>query len=640
MASIQPMMCIIQQSGFCDAKANHVTNQSSCTRRFWIGSSIFGWLSDNYGRKLCLLVSNVASACMAMLCASSSTYWWYLGWRTALGIGCAGLPTASYILATESVGRTVRGRAGTYSQLFYHIGEWILPLLAYCLQDWRQLYLAVAACCVVAGLLVVPVPESPRWLLLQGRQNEAVQTLGWLAHLNSRQLPAGLTLTMAAPAYESGSSICIAAADDSDLDRETGGLLGSTDLQAVVEPDMHECIGLLKADQASKHTDTDANSIINSSAWASTAGQPEHPAASAQQGSRNGFWLVLQHAQLRQYFLVTAMMTIVLATAFYVTNLALEGLQGSIYRNFILTSLGEAPTSLAAATAMDWVGRRFTIGTGLLITGLSCCSCSLLPLGWWVIVLASIGKGASSGTWNTAYVIAAELFPTSVRSAALSGSNQAARLGGVVAPAIICVSQQVRLPRLPYAVVGIAAVCTAALLSLLPEMLGQGQPDTVEDLERLYGKHHSGSSRGCSPHWWSFRSSEDSNGYNTAISSQQYHTGSCSKQVNVTRLMVQQYDVSYDLNLLALSNTAGCPLFARSSCLDSYLLYQLECRCGMDVGACVVVQVHSSTHSLFTLPHTSDSCCSCHLQHLQSCEQTSLVVKHPALCFSDQSSSA
>lgn len=68
-----------------------------------------------------------------------------------------------------------------------------------------------------------------------------------------------------------------------------------------------------------------------------------------------------------------------------------------------------------AAVAVDCVGRKVTIATGLWVTGIACGTCSLLPSGWWTTALASVGKAACSGTWTIAYIYAAELFPTSVR---------------------------------------------------------------------------------------------------------------------------------------------------------------------------------------------------------------------------------
>lgn len=158
-------------------------------RRYAIGSSLFGWLADTHGRKAGLLASSLSAACVTLLCAASSSYGMYVAGRLLQGLCCSGLPIAAYVLATESVGPTYRGRAGTGSQLLYHLGEWILPVMALLLQDWRLLYLAVSVLMVLTAALAAAVPESPRWQLLHGRQAQAVRTLAWLACLNGRQLP-------------------------------------------------------------------------------------------------------------------------------------------------------------------------------------------------------------------------------------------------------------------------------------------------------------------------------------------------------------------------------------------------------------------------------------------------------------------
>jgi MFS family permease len=158
-------------------------------------------------------------------------------------------------------------------------------------------------------------------------------------------------------------------------------------------------------------------------------------------------------------------------------------------------SAGEVPAALLAGVAVDSIGRRITVGSGLLLTGLTCCACSLLPPGWLTVALASAGKACCSGTWTVSYVYAAEIFPTYIRSVALAGTNQASRLGGVIAPGILYASERLGLPAAaPFAAVGAAALLTAALLSMLPETMGQPQPDSMADLDRLYGKHHSNSS--------------------------------------------------------------------------------------------------------------------------------------------------
>jgi hypothetical protein len=151
-----------------------------------VGSCLFGWLADTRGRRAALVASNLAAAASALACAASPSFAAYVGARTALGVACAGLPIAAYVLATESVGPPVRGRAGTLSQLTYHAGEWLLPAAALGLQSWRGLYGAVAALALATAALAAAAPESPRWQLARGQAGAAARTLSWMAAANGR----------------------------------------------------------------------------------------------------------------------------------------------------------------------------------------------------------------------------------------------------------------------------------------------------------------------------------------------------------------------------------------------------------------------------------------------------------------------
>lgn len=78
--------------------------------------------------------------------------------------------------------------------------------------------------------------------------------------------------------------------------------------------------------------------------------------------------------------------------------------------------------------------------------------------------------------------LCSELFPTLIRSAVLGYQNQAARVGGIIAPFIVMASAGSAGggSMLPFLTFGAASVLAGLLIFTLPETLGAPLPDTME----------------------------------------------------------------------------------------------------------------------------------------------------------------
>eukprot|EP00879_Flechtneria_rotunda_P022366 GHRR01023600.1.p1 GENE.GHRR01023600.1~~GHRR01023600.1.p1 ORF type:complete len:147 (+),score=50.07 GHRR01023600.1:265-705(+) len=125
--------------------------------------------------------------------------------------------------------------------------------------------------------------------------------------------------------------------------------------------------------------------------------------------------------------------------------------------------------------------RHNTMAIGMLLGGAGCIGCGIIPGSIGKQVLAAVGKFGISGSFAVAGIYTSELFPTLIRSAVLGVENQAARVGGIVAPFIVMAGAASGNGSLvPFLTFGVAAVLAGLLIFTLPETLGVPLPDTLQ----------------------------------------------------------------------------------------------------------------------------------------------------------------
>ncbi|XP_068014154.1 organic cation/carnitine transporter 2-like isoform X2 [Melanerpes formicivorus] len=155
-----------------------------------LGSFASGQLSDKFGRK------NVLFATLAMQTGFSFIQVFSTSWEMfsvlfmLVGMGQISNYVAAFVLGTEILGKSIRVQFSTLGVcIFYAFGYMLLPLFAYFIRDWRMLLLALT----LPGLLFIPlwwvIPESPRWLISQGRFQEAEDILRKAARINGIRAP-------------------------------------------------------------------------------------------------------------------------------------------------------------------------------------------------------------------------------------------------------------------------------------------------------------------------------------------------------------------------------------------------------------------------------------------------------------------
>ncbi|XP_025901384.1 solute carrier family 22 member 4-like, partial [Nothoprocta perdicaria] len=162
-----------------------------------VGSFVSGQLSDRFGRKSVLFSTMAVQTGFSFLQIFSTSWEMFTVLFLIVGMGQISNYVVAFILGTEILGKSVRIIFSTLGVcIFFAIGYMLLPLFAYFIRDWRMLLLALT----VPGVFCVPlwwiIPESPRWLISQGRYKEAEVIIRKAAKINGIPAPAVLFDTM------------------------------------------------------------------------------------------------------------------------------------------------------------------------------------------------------------------------------------------------------------------------------------------------------------------------------------------------------------------------------------------------------------------------------------------------------------
>ena len=149
-----------------------------------VGALFFGQLTDRFGRKKLFLLTLALYIAATLATAASWTAWFFFLCRFLTGAGIGGEYSAINSAIDELIPARVRGRVDLIINGSYWVGAAAGSAAAILLLDksllsanvgWRLSFLLGAI--LGLGVLVVRrnVPESPRWLFIHGREEEAEQ---------------------------------------------------------------------------------------------------------------------------------------------------------------------------------------------------------------------------------------------------------------------------------------------------------------------------------------------------------------------------------------------------------------------------------------------------------------------------------
>ncbi len=145
-----------------------------------VGSVVWGWLADIYGRRASILLSAVMFVGTA-ICGSMPNFWWNVGMCFLMGAAAGGMLPVTYALLAETMPSRERGwvlvLVGGLGAVGGYLAAsgcaaWLEPIFS-----WRILWFLNLPTGLLLIFLNAFIPESPKYLAARGRIAEAIRTL-------------------------------------------------------------------------------------------------------------------------------------------------------------------------------------------------------------------------------------------------------------------------------------------------------------------------------------------------------------------------------------------------------------------------------------------------------------------------------
>ncbi|XP_048734857.2 organic cation transporter protein-like [Ostrea edulis] len=413
-----------------------------------LGGFLCTGLSDKFGRKRVHIASHIA---IFILCLTTSFIPSYVGFvilRFFTGVVVEGLLLSSVTQYVETLPEEWRFCAEVMGLVWWTTGIVLLTPLALLMQNysWRYLQLLLSLLSVYSLAEYWLFDESLRWLMANGRLEEAERVVRKAAKMNKKTFDTVI----------------------SDVKKKMAALETLDGGQEKTEIPFTEPDVVIVAYNP-RNTDVKKYSML-------TILKDR---------------MVLTNSVIIWFIWVTNSLT------YYGLNLISTTLYGNRFLNFFFLGAIEYLSALAEFSLLNRIGRRKTLFFLLGTAGVSLLVATIMSmfigdnsaLGHLSTFLVLVGKFGITGSFSSVFLYTSELYPTNLRNAGYGYASVFARIGGVLAPFSSTFYNYVSWG--PGVVFSVMCFISALLISYLPETRGRELPTTIEELRAWY-KTHSG----------------------------------------------------------------------------------------------------------------------------------------------------
>ncbi|KAL4385882.1 hypothetical protein GQ457_09G000920 [Hibiscus cannabinus] len=146
-----------------------------------VGAGLGGWMNDKFGRRMSILVADVLFFVGAVVMALAPAPWMIILGRIVIGFGVGMASMTAPLYISEASPARIRGALVSTNGLLITGGQF----LSYCINlafthvtgTWRWMLGVSGVPAAIQFVLMLSLPESPRWLYRKGKVDEAKSIL-------------------------------------------------------------------------------------------------------------------------------------------------------------------------------------------------------------------------------------------------------------------------------------------------------------------------------------------------------------------------------------------------------------------------------------------------------------------------------
>ncbi|KAL0270663.1 UNVERIFIED_CONTAM: hypothetical protein PYX00_008001 [Menopon gallinae] len=425
-------MSFILPSAQCDLKLNTQT-------KGWLNSIIFigmmagayfwGSMADAIGRKKVLIVISFMNALCIIASSFSQNYEFFMLFRFLNGAALGGSGPVIWSYFAEFQPKQKRGSMLSFMAAFWTLGNLFVACLAWLVipsrigyyssdflyNSWRIFLLICALPSFLVGVFLIFFPESPKFLLMRCKNDEALRVFRHIYSSNTGKHPesypvADLLLTNVDEGKilkdEDASYVKVMLSDILENSKQLfrSPILRFTLISITINFTFHiGYYGLLmwfpelfnRFDEYNRiHPDQEA-SVCKVTEFVITSGSHSHE------------------------------------------DLCDDSIESAVFMDSFITVAAAIPSNILAVLGMDHVGRKFFLVFSTFSAGLCAIGMYFVHNARDNLIVSAVFSGVISCGNAALDCLITEIFPTSLRATGVAISMVAARLGGIIGNIVI-----------------------------------------------------------------------------------------------------------------------------------------------------------------------------------------------------------